>query len=298
MSKVERSKAGSVGAALRQDYFTTRRIANLHKLKRSILRKPQKAASKLQLETLKAAAVPTIPSSYLSRALDDTQPRKYFSNIPSIPSIKKNLTANTSFSERHPSESVRSISPMRLRILKEKLIKEYGEELEDKNLKGGLLKTQQGRKLSQSPNYAREAVLAKPKRISDIAVKGRKFERKSSIERKKRYEAQVQRDKEEAKLKEENKKQIFEIMKLGYAGKDTTMDEFEARLGGASRVHKSLDISKLRVETESLKVQTCSKFSVVMDACADKVELQRKGAALLHTGPLPRYGGRSFMLGA
>ena len=163
MSKVERSKAGSVGAALRQDYFTTRRIANLHKLKRSILRKPQKAASKLQLETLKAA-VPTIPSSYLSRALDDTQPRKYFSNIPSIPSIKKNLTANTSFSERHPSESVRSISPMRLRILKEKLIKEYGEELEDKNLKGGLLKTQQARKLSQSqpasqpasPNYARE----------------------------------------------------------------------------------------------------------------------------------------------
>ena len=88
MSKVERSKAGSVGAALRQDYFTTRRIANLHKLKRSILRKPQKAASKLQLETLKAA-VPTIPSSYLSRALDDTQPRKYFSNIPSIPSIKE-----------------------------------------------------------------------------------------------------------------------------------------------------------------------------------------------------------------
>ena len=57
----------------------------------------------------------------------------------------------------------------------------------EKNLKGGLLKTQQGRQLSQSPNYAREAILAKPKRISDIAVKGRKFERKSSIERKKRF---------------------------------------------------------------------------------------------------------------
>ena len=76
------------------------------------------------------------------------------------------------------------------------------------------------------------------------------------------------------KLKEENKKQIFEIMELGYAGNDT-MDEFEARLGW-SRVHKSLDISKLRVQMESLKVQTCSKFSVVMDACADKVELHAK----------------------
>lgn len=71
------------------------------------------------------AAIPTIPSSYLTNAFDDSQPKHYFSNIPPIPNIlqQKGLVSNTSLSRREQDQdSSRSISPYRLRSIKEKLI--------------------------------------------------------------------------------------------------------------------------------------------------------------------------------
>lgn len=149
------------------------------------------------------AAIPTIPSSYLTNAFDDSQPKHYFSNIPPIPSIlhKKGLASNSSLSRREQDQdSNLSISPLRLRFIKEKLIHEYGSDYQTESDNSKKIQhysrelSQTGKQRvsnTQSPNLERVALLAKPKRISEIAQKRKsnryQGERRSSIERRERY---------------------------------------------------------------------------------------------------------------
>ncbi len=110
--------------------------------------------------------VPIIPSSYLSQALDDSRPKKYFSNIPPIPTIlqKKSLTSNNSFSGASSKEADtnRSISPLKLRSLKERLIHEYGEDFQELKMlrKARGVGREKQKPLTQSPNVERMAALA------------------------------------------------------------------------------------------------------------------------------------------